>query len=61
MAKGQKRSNRELKKPEAVEKPAPVVASPFQPGAAEAAGASPRREITDLPFGWRGTPVPFPR
>jgi hypothetical protein len=29
MAKGQKRSNRELKKPKAVKKPAPVAASPF--------------------------------
>jgi hypothetical protein len=29
MAKGQKRSNRELKKPKAAKKPAPVAASPF--------------------------------
>lgn len=29
MAKGQKRSNRELKKPKAAKKPAPIAASPF--------------------------------
>lgn len=29
MAKGQKRSNREVKKPKAAKKPAPVAASPF--------------------------------
>jgi hypothetical protein len=29
MAKGQKRSNRELKKPKAAKKPAPAAASPF--------------------------------
>ena len=29
MAKGQKRSNRELKRPKAAKKPAPVAASPF--------------------------------
>lgn len=32
-----------------------------QPGAADAADARPRREMTDLPFGRRGAPVPPPR